>query len=165
MGGIIYRDNGAISSANFLAVGENGLYHNLRYGKQPKSSFKEHAFNLCFKVAKALENKLYLERREKYEKTFGQKFQTKRTTIELVVNLRIGHPMKDLQKIARLVQKTFGYTPTLLSLHGDEGHYLCDESEVEILDSDGNKTFIANIHGHLCFNIQHPEPFTYKNPF
>ena len=71
--------------------------------------------------------------------------------------MRIGHSMKDLQKIARLVQKTFGYTPTLLSLHGDEGHYLCDESEVEILDSDGNKTFIANIHGHLRFNILDPE--------
>ena len=159
--GVIYCDNNAISSGNFLAVGENGLFHNLRYGKQPYSSFKEHSsrnrHNLNFKAAKALEDKLYLERRKKYEEVLGQKFQTKTTTIELIVNLRIGHSMKDLKKIAKLVEETFGYTSTLLSLHADEGHYLCDECGVEILDASGNKTFIANIHGHLRFNVLDPE--------
>ena len=101
--------------------------------------------NLSFEAAKEIEAKLLEERSQKYMETHNQKFQCKTAFIELVVNMREHHTLADLERIAKLTEKTFGYTPTLLTIHGDEGHYDPQTGD-----------FIANVHGHVRFCILDP---------
>lgn len=144
-----YRDNGAKSSANFYKAFAAGIWHNTRFGNKPLSSFSEYEHrnvsNMSFEAAKKIEAKLLDERSRKYEEVYHQKFQCKTAFIELVVNLHEHHTIADLERIAKLTEKTFGYTPTLLTIHGDEGHYDPQTGD-----------FIANVHGHVRFCILDP---------
>ncbi|WP_314989790.1 hypothetical protein [uncultured Campylobacter sp.] len=102
------------------------------------------------KDALVLERRLEEEARDKYYETYGQKFKTKHCFLELVVNLKKHHTLKDLKKVAKYVEEKFGYRATLITLHRDEGHYEYDEQ--------GNATkFVANIHGHIRFCVLDPE--------
>lgn len=145
----MYRDNRAKSSANFYKAFAAGIWHNTRFGNKPLSSFAEYEHrniaNLSFEAAKEIEAKLLEERSQKYMETHNQKFQCKTAFIELVVNMREHHTLADLERIAKLTEKTFGYTPTLLTIHGDEGHYDPQTGD-----------FIANVHGHVRFCILDP---------
>lgn len=145
----MYRDNGAKSSANFYKAFAAGIWHNTRFGNKPLSSFAEYEHrniaNLSFEAAKEIEAKLLEERSQKYMETHNQKFQCKTAFIELVVNLREHHTLADLGLIAELVEKTFGYTPTLLAIHADEGHYYPETGDS-----------VANVHGHIRFCVLDP---------
>ena len=102
------------------------------------------------KDALVLERRLEKEAMDKYYETYGQKFKTKHCFLELVVNLKKHHTLKDLEKVAKYVEEKFGYRATLTTLHRDEGHYEYDEQ--------GNATkFVANIHGHIRFCVLDPE--------
>ena len=102
------------------------------------------------KDALVLERRLEEDARDKYYETYGQKFKTKHCFLELVVNLKKHHTLKDLKKVAKYVEEKFGYRATLITLHRDEGHYEYDEQ--------GNATkFVANIHGHIRFCVLDPE--------
>ena len=102
------------------------------------------------KDALVLERRLEEEARDKYYETYGQKFKTKHCFLELVVNLKKHHTLKDLEKVAKYVEEKFGYRATLITLHRDEGHYEYDEQ--------GNAIkFVANIHGHIRFCVLDPK--------
>ena len=149
----MYRDNGAKSSANFYKAFATGIWHNTRYGNKPLSSFPEHEHrnvaNMSFEAAKEIEARLLEERSQKYMETHNQKFQCKTAFLELVVNMREHHTLANLGLIAELVEKTFGYTPTLLAIHADEGHYDPETGD-----------FIANLHGHIRFCVLDPNDGT-----
>ena len=149
----MYRDNGAKSSANFYKAFATGIWHNTRYGNKPLSSFPEHEHrnvaNMSFEAAKEIEARLLEERSQKYMETHNQKFQCKTAFLELVVNMREHHTLANLGLIAELVEKTFGYTPTLLAIHADEGHYDPETGD-----------FIANVHGHIRFCVLDPNDGT-----
>ena len=149
----MYRDNGAKSSANFYKAFAAGIWHNTRYGNKPLSSFPEHEHrnvaNMSFEAAKEIEARLLEERSQKYMETHNQKFQCKTAFLELVVNMREHHTLANLGLIAELVEKTFGYTPTLLAIHADEGHYDPETGD-----------FIANVHGHIRFCVLDPNDGT-----
>ena len=102
------------------------------------------------KDALVLERRLEKEARDKYYETYGQKFKTKHCFLELVVNLKKHHTLKDLEKVDKYVEEKFGYRATLTTLHRDEGRYEYDEQ--------GNATkFVANIHGHIRFCVLDPK--------
>lgn len=151
---IPYVDNGTLANARFEKGTSYGVWHNMRVGPKAASSFAEfqhlNETNMSAKDALALERKLEKEARDKYYETYGQKFKTKHCFLELVVNLRKNHTLKDLKKVAKYVEEKFGYRATLITLHRDEGHYEYDEQ--------GNATkFVANIHGHIRFCVLDPE--------
>ena len=142
-------DNRAKSSANFYKAFAAGIWNNTRFGNKPLSSFAEYEHrniaNLSLEAAKEIEAKLLEERSQKYMETHNQKFQCKTAFIELVVNMREHHTLSNLGLIAELVEKTFGYTPTLLAIHADEGHYDPETGD-----------FLANVHGHIRFCVLDP---------
>ena len=151
---IPYVDNGTLANARFEKGTSYGVWHNMRVGPKAASSFAEfqhlNMTNMSAKDALALERRLEKEAMDKYYETYGQKFKTKHCFLELVVNLKKHHTLKDLEKVAKYVEEKFGYRATLITLHRDEGHYEYDEQ--------GNATkFVANIHGHIRFCVLDPE--------
>ena len=151
---IPYVDNGTLANARFEKGTSYGVWHNMRVGPKAASSFVEfqhlNETNMSAKDALVLERRLEEEARDKYYETYGQKFKTKHCFLELVVNLKKHHTLKDLEKVAKYVEEKFGYRATLTTLHRDEGHYEYDEQ--------GNATkFVANIHGHIRFCVLDPE--------
>ena len=151
---IPYVDNGTLANARFEKGTSYGVFHNMRGGPKAASSFVEfqhiNETNMSAKDALVLERRLEEEARDKYYETYGQKFKTKHCFLELVVNLKKHHTLKDLEKVAKYVEEKFGYRATLITLHRDEGHYEYDEQ--------GNATkFVANIHGHIRFCVLDPE--------
>ena len=151
---IPYVDNGTLANARFEKGTSYGVWHNMRVGPKAASSFSEfqhlNETNMSAKDALALERRLEKEARDKYYETYGQKFKTKHCFLELVVNLRKNHTLKDLKKVAKYVEEKFGYRATLATLHRYEGHYEYDEQ--------GNATkFVANVHGHIRFCVLDPE--------
>jgi len=151
---ILYVDNGTLANARFEKGTSYGVWHNMRVGPKAASSFVEfqhlNETNMSAKDALVLERRLEEEARDKYYETYGQKFKTKHCFLELVVNLKKHHTLKDLEKVAKYVEEKFGYRATLITLHRDEGHYEYDEQ--------GNATkFVANIHGHIRFCVLDPE--------
>ena len=151
---IPYVDNGTLANARFENGTSYGVWHNMRVGPKAASSFAEfqhlNETNMSAKDALVLERRLEKEARDKYYETYGQKFKTKHCFLELVVNLKKHHTLKDLEKVDKYVEEKFGYRATLTTLHRDEGHYEYDEQ--------GNATkFVANIHGHIRFCVLDPE--------
>ena len=151
---IPYVDNGTLANARFEKGTSYGVFHNMRVGPKAASSFVEfqhlNKTNMSAKDALVLERRLEEEARDKYYETYGQKFKTKHCFLELVVNLKKHHTLKDLEKVAKYVEEKFGYRATLITLHRDEGHYEYDEQ--------GNATkFVANVHGHIRFCVLDPE--------
>ena len=151
---IPYVDNGTLANARFEKGTSYGVFHNMRVGPKAASSFVEfqhlNETNMSAKDALVLERRLEEEARDKYYETYGQKFKTKHCFLELVVNLKKHHTLKDLKKVAKYVEEKFGYRATLITLHRDEGHYEYDEQ--------GNAIkFMANIHGHIRFCVLDPE--------
>ena len=151
---IPYVDNGTLANARFEKGTSYGVFHNMRVGPKAASSFVEfqhlNKTNMSAKDALVLERRLEEEARDKYYETYGQKFKTKHCFLELVVNLKKHHTLKDLEKVAKYVEEKFGYRATLITLHRDEGRYEYDEQ--------GNATkFVANIHGHIRFCVLDPE--------
>ena len=151
---IPYVDNGTLANARFEKGTSYGVFHNMRVGPKAASSFVEfqhlNKTNMSAKDALVLERRLEEEARDKYYETYGQKFKTKHCFLELVVNLKKHHTLKDLEKVAKYVEEKFGYRATLITLHRDEGHYEYDEQ--------GNAIkFVANIHGHIRFCVLDPK--------
>ena len=151
---IPYVDNGTLANARFEKGTSYGVFHNMRVGPKAASSFAEfqhlNETNMSAKDALVLERRLEKEAMDKYYETYGQKFKTKHCFLELVVNLKKHHTLKDLEKVAKYVEEKFGYRATLTTLHRDEGHYEYDEQ--------GNAIkFVANIHGHIRFCVLDPE--------
>ena len=151
---IPYVDNGTLANARFEKGTSYGVFHNMRVGPKAASSFAEfqhlNETNMSAKDALVLERRLEKEAMDKYYETYGQKFKTKHCFLELVVNLKKHHTLKDLEKVAKYVEEKFGYRATLITLHRDEGHYEYDEQ--------GNAIkFMANIHGHIRFCVLDPE--------
>lgn len=147
-------DNGTLANARFEKGTSYGVFHNMRVGPKAASSFVEfqhlNKTNMSAKDALVLERRLEEEARDKYYETYGQKFKTKHCFLELVVNLKKHHTLKDLEKVAKYVEEKFGYRATLITLHRDEGRYEYDEQ--------GNATkFVANIHGHIRFCVLDPK--------
>lgn len=151
---IPYVDNGTLANARFEKGTSYGVFHNMRVGPKAASSFVEfqhlNKTNMSAKDALVLERRLEEEARDKYYETYGQKFKTKHCFLELVINLKKHHTLKDLEKVAKYVEEKFGYRATLITLHRDEGRYEYDEQ--------GNATkFVANIHGHIRFCVLDPK--------
>lgn len=60
---------------------------------------------------------------EKYRKENGLRAMKSDTvkTVEAVVNLNAGHTLADVQKLARAIEKEFGFRPVQIAVHRDEG--------------------------------------------
>ncbi|CZE48838.1 hypothetical protein [Campylobacter geochelonis] len=132
------------SSINFRQMITAAFWHNAREGFQAKSVFQKFTHlnecNLSATEARKKATELKQTAISNYEKKFNQKFQGKDENIfwECVLNLGENHTMKDVEKVADLIQQKLGYTPIQMAIHRDEGHW------------EGDK-FIPNLHAHICF--------------
>jgi hypothetical protein len=143
----------AISSINFAKSSSGSFAHNDRTEKEPAYLLPvEHRLeNECDRSApeaqKMLED-LFENAKENYQKTYGQKFQTKFENVhwEAVINLNKEHTIKDVERLAREIEKETGFTAVQISIHRDEG---C------INEKTGHP--IHNLHAHVNFFTLDPE--------
>lgn len=149
-----YVDNGSIACASFELGTHFGIKHNGRVGKLPKSSFAKYRHlneeNMDWLTASKLEAELLAQADANYFLKTGQKRQQKgkqsREIMELCINLRLDHTMKDVEKIVKWLEAKTGFKATYITIHRDEGH-----TDLE----SGN--FVANIHAHVRFCTLDPE--------
>ena len=158
---IPYVDNGTLANARFEKGTSYGVWHNMRVGPKAASSFVEfqhlNETNMSAKDALVLERRLEKEAMDKYYETYGQKFKTKHCFLELVVNLKKHHTLKDLEKVAKYVEEKFGYRTTLSVIYRDEGHYEYDEQ--------GNAIkFVANTRTYSFLRLRSRKRKVYLPP-
>lgn len=91
--------------------------------------------------AQAKWQELFRKAKMAYEKTYGQKFQTRfaNTHWEAVVNLNAHHTLDDVKKLADVIKQETGFTTLQISIHRDEGH----------VTDNGKKE--KNYHAHINF--------------
>lgn len=122
----------------------SAFWHNAREGFQAKSVYQEftdlNECNLSATEARKKATELKQTAISNYEKKFNQKFQGKDENIfwECVLNLGPENTLKDVEKVANLINQKLGYTTIQMAIHRDEGHW------------EGDK-FIPNLHAHICF--------------
>lgn len=143
----------AISSINFAKSSGGSFAHNDRTEKEPAYLLPvEHRLeNECNRSAleaqKTLEE-LFENAKENYQKTYGQKFQTKFENVhwEAVINLNKEHTIKDIERLVREIEKETGFTAVQISIHRDEGR---------LNEKTGHP--IYNLHAHVNFFTLDPE--------
>ena len=115
----------ANSSINFQKASAGSFKHNDRT-ISPDYLIDDSSKNECNRSsadAKITHERLYGIAKSAYELTYGQKFQTnfKNTHWEAVVNLNANHTLKDVEALAKAIEKETGFTAIQVSIHRDEG--------------------------------------------
>jgi hypothetical protein len=133
----------AISSINVQAVTSHAIAHNERVSS-PSYLIGENENSKNEFVSYLQENETFETIKDQiskdYEKTNSRKYQTNSVPVkEAVLNLNAHHTIKDVEKVALVLQKEFGYRPLHIAIHQDEGH----------ISEDGEKHF--NHHAHIVF--------------
>lgn len=116
--------------------------HNDRSHPTPNSIFKHNKNEIWNDSAEAkkLFEKELKKRSAAYTKRTKQKLQKKTTThLSCVVNLNFNHTLKDVQKVASLLEATLDTKVFQIAVHRDEGHVTESGEEV------------VNYHAHIEF--------------
>lgn len=133
----------AISSINFAKSSAGSFAHNDRTISPDYliDDSKLNEVSCSADQAQAKLQELYAKAKEGYENTYQQKFQTKfeNTHWEAAVNLNAHHTLKDVEELARAIEKETGFTTLQISIHRDEGK----------ITEDGKKE--KNYHAHINF--------------
>lgn len=135
----------AKASINFAKAAKGGLIHNDRSESRVPDYLLPAGFRIGNEVdisAQIAEQKikdLYSSAKDNYRQKFGQKLQAKSYVWEAVVNLNIEHNLKDVQRLAREIEKETGFTSVQIAIHRDEGH----------INERGVPQY--NLHAHVTF--------------
>ena len=114
----------AISSINIQTATAHSFKHNDRTDT-PSYLVDSPSLNECnlgHEEAQALLNQ-YVKEAEKYRKDNGLRAMKKDTikSVEAVVNLNASHTLKDVEKLAKTIEKEFGFRAVQIAVHRDEG--------------------------------------------
>ena len=114
----------AISSINIQPATGHCFKHNDRSAKVTYL-VDDSANNECDRNAKQAKALLLsmVKNAEKYRKENGLRAMKSDTvkTVEAVVNLNAGHTLADVQRLAEVIEKRFGFRPVQIAVHRDEG--------------------------------------------
>ena len=139
-----YRDNNPMAGGTFKQAETHVIFHDVRVGHLPeevntKLSYLNEYTNTWQEVLQ-IEREYLVMAQINYQKRVGQRMQSTKTFIELVVNLNKEHTMEDVKKVAKMMEKLYGIKMTFAAIHRDEGHYDKDTGD-----------FVANVHAHIRF--------------
>ncbi len=135
----------AKSSINFQKVNIHSFKHNAREEEKKANTIfeeytKENEFNIGSKEALEKFNNLYSQAKEQRLKKGLNKTADKKNTLwEAIVNLKTEHNLKDVQELAKKIEKETGFQTIQVAVHKDEGQ----EKE--------GKLIRKNHHAHITF--------------
>lgn len=114
----------AISSINIQTATAHSFKHNDRTDT-PSYLVDSPSLNECNLGHEEAQNILnnYVKEAEKYRKDNGLRAMKKDTikSVEAVVNLNASHTLKDVEKLAKTIEKEFGFRAVQIAVHRDEG--------------------------------------------
>ena len=114
----------AISSINIQTATAHSFKHNDRTDT-PSYLVDSPSLNECNLGHEEAQNLLnnYVKEAEKYRKDNGLRAMKKDTikSVEAVVNLNASHTLKDVEKLAKTIEKEFGFRAVQIAVHRDEG--------------------------------------------
>ena len=139
-----YRDNNPMAGGTFKQAETHVIFHDVRVGHLPEEvnielSYLNEYTNTWQEVLQ-IEREYLVMAQINYQKRVGQRMQSTKTFIELVVNLNKDHTMEDVKKVAKMMEELYGIKMTFAAIHRDEGYYDKDTGD-----------FIANVHAHIRF--------------
>ncbi len=132
-----------IASINIQKAHIGEFWHNTREKDTVNSIFdkSKNEYDRTAREAIALYKKDLEEKSKKYTERTGQKLQKRATTLmNAVVNLDEHHTLRDLKKVADMLEKKLDVKVYQLAVHNDEG-YVDDKGKRHI-----------NKHGHILFS-------------
>lgn len=139
-----YRDNNPMAGGTFKQAETHVIFHDVRVGHLPEEVNTElsylNEYTSSWKQALDLEREYLVMAQINYQKRVGQRMQSTKTFIELVVNLNKDHTMEDVKKVAKMMEELYGIKMTFAAIHRDEGYYDKDTGD-----------FVANVHAHIRF--------------
>ena len=139
-----YRDNNPMAGGTFKQAETHVIFHDVRVGHLPEEVNTElsylNEYTSSWKQALDLEREYLVMAQMNYQKRVGQRMQSTKTFIELVVNLNKDHTMEDVKKVAKMMEELYGIKMTFAAIHRDEGYYDKDTGD-----------FVANVHAHIRF--------------
>lgn len=139
-----YRDNNPMAGGTFKQAETHVIFHDVRVGHLPEEVNTElsylNEYTNTWQEVLQIEREYLVMAQINYQKRVGQRMQSTKTFIELVVNLNKDHTMEDVKKVAKMMEELYGIKMTFAAIHRDEGHYDKDTGD-----------FIANVHAHIRF--------------
>lgn len=134
------------TSVNFQKQSKNASAHNARSGQAEKMQHlipiidgQKNECNLSAAAAGQKMRALKVAANQNFKNYCGQKVQAKNYKWEAVVVIERHHTLADVEKLAKAIEKEYGFTSTQISVHKDEGH----------IDEQGKYHY--NNHAHLNF--------------
>lgn len=141
----------ATASINIQKASSHAFAHNDRSDKVTYliDDPKENEFNRSAPEAKALLDQ-YVEEAKQYRRENGLRAMKSDTvrSVEAVINLNAGHKLKDVEELAKQIEKEFGFRAVQIAIHRDEGH----------VTEDGRKE--KNYHAHIVMCNLKPDGTT-----
>ena len=141
----------ATASINIQKASSHAFAHNDRSDKVTYliDDPKENEFNRSAPEAKALLDQ-YVEEAKQYRRENGLRAMKSDTvkSVEAVINLNAGHKLKDVEELAKQIEKEFGFRAVQIAVHRDEGH----------VTEDGRKE--KNYHAHIVMCNLKPDGTT-----
>lgn len=139
-----YRDNNPMAGGTFKQAETHVIFHDVRVGHLPEEVNTElsylNEYTNTWQEVLQIEREYLVMAQINYQKRVGQRMQSTKTFIELVVNLNKDHTMEDVKKVAKMMEELYGIKMTFAAIHRDEGYYDKDTGD-----------FIANVHAHIRF--------------
>lgn len=144
----------AKASINFAKGSPHSFAHNDRSEEiephylLPVEHRLENECNRSAVEAQKMFDDLFENAKEKYQETYGQKFQGKKENAnwEALINLNKEHTIKDVERLVREIEKETGFKAVQISIHRDEGR---------LNEKTGHP--IYNLHAHVNFFTLDPE--------
>jgi len=132
----------AISSFNIQQASKNSFWHNSREAVVSYTIDDKNRNEINRNASEAVNyyRQLLKEATKNYTARTNQKIQTKeeRFLWEAVVNLNANHTLKDVENLAKELEKKYGWQQVQIAVHKDEGHI-----------ENGKKKY--NYHAHIVF--------------
>lgn len=139
-----YRDNNPMAGGTFKQAETHVIFHDVRVGHLPEEVNTElsylNEYTNTWQEVLQIEREYLVMAQINYQKRVGQRMQSTKTFIELVVNLNKEHTMEDVKKVAKMMEELYGIKMTFAAIHRDEGYYDKDTGD-----------FVANVHAHIRF--------------
>lgn len=139
-----YRDNNPMAGGTFKQAETHVIFHDVRVGHLPEEVNTElsylNEYTNTWQEVLQIEREYLVMAQINYQKRVGQRMQSTKTFIELVVNLNKDHTMEDVKKVAKMMEELYGIKMTFAAIHRDEGYYDKDTGD-----------FVANVHAHIRF--------------
>jgi len=114
----------AISSINIQTSTAHSFKHNDRTDT-PNYLIDSPSLNECNKTHEEAQALLesYIKEAEQYRKNYGLRAMKSNTikSVEAVVNLNASHTLQDVEKLAKTIEKEFGFRAVQIAIHRDEG--------------------------------------------